>query len=415
MPKNISRKGLTKLNLPLIIDQTRPDQTTYVQNSSNRKVLLVTLYGNSNYGNILQRLALSRVIESLDFEVTHLCELTPPPPRQSASQIIKTFVKRTIKPILALAGVQKFRRQFCNNAMFSKILSWFTESLFIKFQEHHIPSSSRIYMTIQQVLSADPSEWAGYDYAVAGSDQVWHNWSQTQAELEYYYLSFMPPEKRVCYAPSFGFTVFPEDDIKSHKKGLEGFERLSCREQEMIPMIKSISGKDARLVLDPTLLLNASQWREFAAKPDYDVPGKYILCYFLGTKTPEYTAAIRKAAGGLPVISLYDFYEDKRHSITDPGEFLWLMDHADFVCTDSFHGTAFSVNFGKNFLAFRRNGSEGMFGRISGLLDSLNISGHIYKPDMKIRPEPVNYDEAYSRLEALRTSSMQYLRECLKV
>ncbi len=390
--------------------QFSPVQPACVQNSSSKKVLLVTLYVNHNYGNIFQRLALSRIIESSGFAVTHLCNVTPPP-KQPASRIIKAFIKKAIKRVLALLGVQKYRKQYRNERMSRTIISVFT-----KYQEHHIPSTSRIYMTFQEALSADSSEWAGYNYAVTGSDQVWHNWSRTPEELEYYYLSFMPPEKRLCYAPSFGFSEFPEGDTELHKNGLAGFERVSCREQEMLSMIKSISGKDAELVLDPTLLLNAEQWRAFSAKPDYDVPEKYVLCYFLGEKTPEYQAAIREAAGGLPVISLYD-RDCRRYHLTDPGGFLWLIDHADFVCTDSFHGIAFSVNFGKNFLAFNRKqlGLEDMFGRISGLLGSLNISGHVYESGIRLRPEGVNYDDAYSRLNVLRESSMNYLRTCLKV
>ncbi|MBQ7215756.1 MAG: polysaccharide pyruvyl transferase family protein [Synergistaceae bacterium] len=409
MPANISRKGLTDLNLPYIVEYSKAEQTTLVQKSGNRKVLLVTLYGNYNYGNILQRLALTSVIEPLGFEVTHLCIVTPPP-KQPASRIIKTFIKNAIKRVLALLGVQKYRTQFRSMEMLPTIVPAFT-----KYQEQHIPSTSRIYMTFQESLSADSSEWTSYDYAVTGSDQVWHNWSRTPEELEYYYLSFMPPEKRVCYAPSFGFSEFPESYYAFHKKGLAGFERLSCREQEMIPMIQSISGKDAQLVLDPTLLLKASQWRAFASKPEYDVPERFVLCYFLGSKIPEYQSAIRQAAGDLPVINIYD-PSDKKHWNTDPGGFLWLFDHADFVCTDSFHGTAFSVNFGKNFIVFRRKqtGMEDMFGRISGLLGSLDITGHICEHGMKVRPEPVNYDEVYAKLDALRESSMQYLRDCLK-
>ena len=330
-----------------------------------------------------------------------------PPTKKPLSQIIKTSVKQAIKRVLALLGVQKYR----NQAFSRKIIPLFT-----KFQEQHIPSTSRIYETCSQTLSADSSKWADYDYVVTGSDQVWHIWGHISDEADYYYLSFIPREKRVCYAPSFGFSEFSEHDYDFHKKGLAGFDRLSCREQEMIPMIKRISGKDAQLVLDPTLLLNPSQWRIFASRPNYDVPERFVLCYFLGGKPPEYQNVISETAGNLPVINLYD-PQDKAHFLSNPGNFLWLFEHADFVCTDSFHGTAFSVNFGKNFLAFKRVGvgMNDMFGRISGLLESLNITGHIYEPGMHIRPDSVNYDEVYSGLSALRESSMHYLKECLHV
>ena len=387
-------------------DQTRPDQTaTHAQNSHHRKILLLTLYGNGNYGNILQRCALSQVVEALGFEVWHLCGVHIPDPQHPA----KKFIKQIIKHILAFLGVKKFRRQFQSQALTRKI-----EPLFAKFQDKYI--TKRIYMTRYQALAESPSRWNEYDYAITGSDQVWHNWSHTAEELAYYYLLFMSQEKRVCYAPSFGFSEFFPEDYWLHKLGLAGFERLSCREEEMIELIRQASGKTPQLVLDPTLLLSADDWRKYESKPAYDVPDKYVLCYFLGNKTPEYTQAISQAAGGLPIISILDI-DDKSHILADPGAFLWLIDHADFVCTDSFHGTAFSVNFGKEFMSFKRRqkGAEGMFGRIDSLLTNLGISGHIFGEGVSVRPEAVNYDDVYVQLSSMRKSSMRYLKECLKV
>ena len=387
-------------------DQTRPDQTrpdqNYARNSYHEKVLLVTLYGNGNYGNILQRCALSQIIEALGFEVWHLCDIIKP------ASSIKKFIKQTIKHVLAFLGVKKFRRQFQKIALARKI-----EPLFAKFQDIYI--TRKIYTTYSQALSEAPSRWNEYHYAVTGSDQVWHNWTHNISELEYYYLSFMPREKRVCYAPSFGFSQFSPDDLAIHKHGLEGFDRLSCREQEMIPLIRQASGKDAQLVLDPTLLLTADEWQKYSAKPSYYVPEKYVFCYFLGNKPSDYMQAISRAAEGLSVISVLDL-EDKAHFFTAPSEFLWLIEHADFVCTDSFHGTAFSVNFGKNFLAFKRRqkSMENMFGRIDSLLKNLGITGHVYGEGVRVRPDDVNYTEAHSRLQALRESSMRYLKECLQ-
>ena len=361
--------------------------------------MLVTLYGNYNYGNVLQRCALAKIIEALGFQVTHLFGTSAV--FSSARNFFKFIVLkyyRIFKLILACFGIKKFQKRFA----------------FADFQARY--ASRQILIPIDRVLTSPSSRWNVYDYAVAGSDQVWNLFRHTENEARYYYLSFIPREKRICYAPSFGFSKFYESDIEFHKKGLAGFERISCREQEMIPMIKSISGKDSQLVLDPTLLLDVSQWRRYAEKPKYEVPEKYVFCYFLGSKPREYMTAIHETAGDLSVVSIDD-QDDKEHHLTYPGGFLWLIDHADFVCTDSFHGTAFSVNFGKNFLAFRRKqtGAEDMFGRISGLLDSLNITGHIYEHGMKIRPDPVNYDEVYSRLAALRESSMHYLKDCLHV
>lgn len=139
-------------------------------------------------------------------------------------------------------------------------------------------------------------DWSEYDYAITGSDQVWHNWSGKNCELEYFYLMFMPPKKRISYAPSFGFFEFPKKDCALHKKGLQEIELLSCREQHGQKLIEEINGKTAPLVSDPTFLLDKSEWREIEKKPSYDVPSKFMLVYFLGNQTEEYRSYYKRKA-----------------------------------------------------------------------------------------------------------------------
>ena len=289
------------------------------------------------------------------------------------------------------------------------------EIRFREFQDKH--TGKKIFMTFQEALSESESRWKEYDYALTGSDQVWHNWCHSQKELAFYYLEFMPCEKRINYAPSFGFSEFPKSDIESHRKGLEGFKKLSCREESMKTLIMQAVGRESELVLDPTLLLKPEALKKFSSKPEYDLPDNYVLCYFLGSITEEYEHAIKEAAGDLPVIDINRL--DSVYYITHPGEFLYLFEHADFICTDSFHGVAFSINFGKNFLVFRRirvDGiSAGMFGRIESIISNTGITDHIYETGIKIRPDNIDYDSVNQKLSVMRESSMRYLRECLNV
>lgn len=369
---------------------------------AKRRILLTTLYGNYNLGNVLQRYALTRTLEDYGFEVTHFCKK---PPKHLTEPPIKTWIKLPIKYVLARLGSEKFRLQ---------LLERRREKRFRQFQDKFTPR--KIFMTYTEAVNAPKSEWDKYSYAVTGSDQVWHNWSLTPDELRCYYLEFMPREKRVCYAPSFGFTSFTDDDRELHRKGLEGFCRLSCREQEMQPMIRTLTGQEAELVLDPTLLLTRKQWQDVASKPEYNVPERYVLCYFLGEITSEYRQAINDMAGGFPVINVYD-NKDMTHYVTHPGELVYLFEHADFVVTDSFHGTAFSVNFGKNFLVFRRvqESFTDMFGRIESILTNTGLMNHVYEPGMSSRPDDFDSESVGEKLGALREKSLKYLRECLKV
>lgn len=379
--------------------------------------MLVTLYGDYNYGNNLQRYALARIIESLGFEVYHLCQIAvkdkPDKPSRLHESIISTkkSIKTLIKKMLALAGITKYLDKENRNKELDRRHKLFISKI-RAFIEQYI--NNKIFVTYDEIFNADKSQWDKYKFAVTGSDQVWHNWSGTQHELEYYYLEFIPREKRVCYAPSFGFSEFRELDYDVHKKGLEGFDKLSCREQEGVNLIKQLINKDAKLVLDPTLLLNASQWREIECKPDINLPDNYVLTYFLGAVDPEYEHAIKQIAGNLPVINIYNIMIPGLGAyIVGIEELLYLFDHADFVLTNSFHGTVFAINFGKKFYSFTREYES--FSRIQSILDSLNLANHAYKSESNSRPDEINYHEVNEKLNILRESSIKYLRECLNV
>ena len=318
--------------------------------------------------------------------------------------------------MLALIGIRKYLDREIRN----KNIQIFRSKMKIKmFIEQYI--NNKIFVSYDEVFNADKSRWEEYNFAVTGSDQVWNYcfWPHKSKEAAYYYLEFMPREKRVCYAPSLGFSQFPEEYYELHKKGLEGFDKLSCREQEGVNLIKQTINKDAQLVLDPTFLLNASQWRELEKKPDIVLPEHYALKFLFGKITTEYEKAIKQAAGDLPIVNLR-MHPNLPGYMADVNEFLYLIDHADFICTDSFHGTAFSINFGKNFITFQRldenEESVGMLGRIESITSCLNITeDHIYKKFMDKRPSEINYQEVNRKLNILRESSLKYLRDCLHI
>ena len=127
-------------------------------------------------------------------------------------------------------------------------------------------------------------------------------------------------------------------------------------------------------MLDPTLLMTAEQW-------EYD----------------------------LPVINVYGVL-GRYYSATGPREFVYLVDHADYVLTSSFHGTAFSVNFGKRFISFK----VGLrFSRIRTLLANLGLMDRVFVPDRDILSAPIDYEAVNEKLQALRERSMRYLASCL--
>lgn len=126
----------------------------------------------------------------------------------------------------------------------------------------------------------------------------------------------------------------------------------------------------------------------------------------------------RKIAGDTKIIDVLN-PESSFYELTGPREFIWLIEHADIVLTNSFHGTAFSVNFGKNFLSIVEDNQEWLdawFSRIQSLLSSLNLMDRVvYGLSNEIPEMLMNYAEAHEKLNIMRENSMEYLRECLNV
>ena len=361
------------------------------------KTLLITLEGEKNFGNRLQHYALQRKIESFGYRVDSLYV------KRSLSPI-KIALKNRAKQALVLAGFKKYMAGLSKGRRAQKFLS---------FNDRHI--SEIIRLPVEQVKNR---AWDSYDFAVTGSDQVWHNWHAKSIpdELSYYYLEFIDESKRVSYAPSFGFTAFPPEDIEQHWRGLMGMHALSCREREGCELIRELTGREAQKVLDPTLLLTANEWSEIEKKPSFKIPNKYMLQFFLGDVTPEYRSEIERIADerDLQILNINDKTDPKHYAI-GPDEFIWLVHHADTVCTDSFHASVFSITFERNLRVFHREqrGFKDMFGRLHDLLEPLGLINLVYGEGDGLSTSLS--EDAKACLTNEREVSLNYLRKSLSV
>lgn len=358
-----------------------------------KKLLLITLYDVYNIGNRLQNYALQRVIESYGFEVTTLNN------GYSNNYSIKTRIKYIIKKMLVCFGQKKYAEDCQRYDHLNSI-----RKPIQKFNTNNFSDIRQI--SNQQAFEAD---WSDYELVMAGSDQIWHKWRDDVNELPYYYLQFMPAEKRVAYAASFGFENFPEKDIEQHRIGLQGMREISCREESGCRLVEELTGKRVPHVLDPTLLLSADEWRELENQANGSAKkyGKYAFVFFLGNISDEYRTYINKTMKEKGINKLIDF-NDKKIGACGPCEFLSLIDNAQFVFTDSFHCTVFSTIFNKDFTAFRRvqPGHEKMFGRIEDLLSSINKLDHIYGGTQQTPKN--NFDE-------LHKDSIRYIEKILGI
>lgn len=207
-----------------------------------------------------------------------------------------------------------------------------------------------------------------YDFCVVGSDQVWNphfgNYHQ-------FFLGFASPEKRISYAASISTPKIPEEELDFFRKGLMEMKTLSLREHAGAELVEKLIGRKAEVHVDPTLLLSADEWRKVSRRPTWYHGEPYLLTYFLGPMPNEVRELAKKL--GLAVVNLLD-ESNYEHYVTGVDEFLWAIEHAEFIYTDSFHGTVFSIIFRRPFVVCDRmanNPKDMVSGKMSSRIDTL--------------------------------------------
>ena len=164
-----------------------------------KKVLLVTIQNNLNFGNRLQNYALQTVLEKMGCSVVNLSLKDIPLAALSISQYQK--VKLAVKKIAIHLGIKSLK---------PSVSMWTRKEKCISFSHKYI--HNYMILTREQIEKED---FRTFDLAVTGSDQVWHNWKRIKDELLFYYLDFIDKNKRIAYAPSFGFKEFPSEDLET--------------------------------------------------------------------------------------------------------------------------------------------------------------------------------------------------------
>lgn len=225
-----------------------------------------------------------------------------------------------------------------------------------------------------------------YDVYIAGSDQVWN--PAASSSIEPYFLTFAPKNsKKISYASSFGISNLPPSLIDKYRELLLNIDSISVREQTGVDIIEHLTNKKATLVLDPTLLLDINQWKPYM-NPVNKISQKYILVYELLNSPELRDAAIEiSKRKNLPIYcickrayAIKNIKGMKNLPEIGPSEFLWLIANASCVITNSFHGTAFAVNFGIPFYSIlKRNRKNNE--RMVSLLSKINLTDRILYED----------------------------------
>lgn len=361
----------------------------------------ITLDGYSNYGNLLQNYALQQVLLRYATKVDTLWHTED-------SFLPQTYWKWTWKqPIKYLINWKNFRTNFFSGLIGYEMVR---QGKLKDWADRHIHFRKDI-KELENVIDE-------YDYFITGSDQVWNPYFNNNAYLQENLLMFAPSQKRISYAASISAPAIPDSEIEFYKEGFSGMCSLSLREQAGAELVKEISGRDAEVHVDPTLLLTPQEWDEVSCVPAWYNGEKYILTYFLGNRPDSIIQSIAKETG-LAVVNLLDekVYE---HYVTGVDEFLWAVKHASLIYTDSFHGTVFSILYRTPFVVCDRLGNiitEKMGSRIDNLLNLFGLgsrrgtkeNGYIIPPPM----DSPNWSNVDKVLEKERKRSAEYFERVL--
>lgn len=373
------------------------------------QIAVVTLYDDINFGNKLQNYAVQTYFQSHGACVSTVVEVSITKPARVHFNPIK-ISKRLAHFILQHIGLEK------DKVKMKKLLA--KRQLYIKgFSDEYLTTTAPV--NYRQL----PRDYANrFDYFVTGSDQVWHGWKNDRRELEYFLLMFAAPSQRLTIAPSFGFDEFPKKYLKTYKKGLEGFEYLSVREERGAELIKELTGKEATVLLDPTMLIDTSEWLKILKKPSQYVNDKYIFVYTLGGFKGEVSEKTRKLADnlGLRVIDIMDIDSDY-YIHTRPDEFLYWIHNAQLVVTDSFHASVFSILFNRPFVVTERSDIKGMGSRLETLFNKFGITGRHFDElkegfdnagEIRERLFAVDYSNVPEVLENERKKAAEFYKKC---
>ena len=369
-----------------------------------KKIAIVTLYGNVNFGNKLQNYAVQRYFEQMGFEVVTL----PCSQQLCPSHDVNMFVRRIAHRCLQSLGFEKDRVK---------------RQLRLKKRQEYIKEFSDMYIKLAPDIGYSRINGKlDIDYFATGSDQVWHYAKRDKKALEYYFLPFAAPTQRLTVAPSFGFDEFPQNYLRTYKKGLEGFENLSVREERGAELIKELTGKDATVLLDPTMLIDILEWLKILKKPLQFVDDNYIFVYTLGGFKGEVKEKTCKLANdlGLRIIDIMDIDSDY-YIHTRPDEFLYWIHNARLVVTDSFHASVFSILFNRPFVVTERSDIKGMGSRLDTLFNKFKITGRHFD-ELKdgfdnagaVRDElfAVDYSSVPEVLKAERKKAEEFYKKC---
>lgn len=355
-----------------------------------KQVSFITVHVGANYGSVLQTIATFIALKEMG--VTPIC-INYIPPRVTNIRYWKEGKNSLIK-LLRRILYFPFRCITTRN--------------FQKYLKKYVCLTKPIYVNDDFSQKCPKS-----DIYITGSDQVW-NFLHNEG-YDYHYFFEGIEGRKISFSSSIGMSCLSETQLTKLKNGLSGYFAISVREQTAVDLLAS-NGFYPTLLLDPIFILNKNQWRGYASKRLVSTPYLFVyIPYNTIDKDIIYETAHKIASKKcLKIVTISadifrDVYADLTIRNANPGDFLSLFLYADVVVTNSFHGTAFSINLNKTFWAYIPSAFST---RIESLLELCSLQNRLLHN--VINQESIDDIIDYSNINSLLEKERKKLKEYLK-
>lgn len=355
-----------------------------------KKIGVITLCSNNNFGNKLQNYAVIETLNKLGCNANTI------------------WIENSFKSCAIKQELKRLKRLF-----FDYFIDYNRNKYFLIFNRLLNINYKIVFNNdIQKLFDI-------FDYFIVGSDQVWNYHYFDNDNI--YLLKKSSVNKNIAFSASFGISSIPEKYHYRYKECLNNFKAISVREDKAKEIVEELTKrKDVITLIDPTMLLTPEEWDKISIRPkqlDGINEDKYILNYFLGELSESRKKEIERVAieNNCHVINILDkndpFYE------CGPSEFLFLEKHAFLICTDSFHSSVFAILYNRPFIVYEREDKvEKMNSRIDTLLNKFKLENRRYN-GKEITKDNLKHDytEAYKILEKERKKSKDFLERALDI
>ena len=367
---------------------------------ATNKINILTFYCALNYGAVLQSYALQNILLKYSDNVSILDYC----PKFLLLPYMPWFKRYSI--------IIEFNAKYIRHA-FTSIIQYYCLGYKMKLDNYQ--RFCKKYLRLTPLVYKDNDD----SIVCLGSDQIWNpritNWDKT-----YFYSNYPKGNTKVIsYAASIGNDSSTEEELDFLRENIKNVDCISVREETAQCVLSSICDKPITTVLDPTLLLKSTDtaWRRLISDNKY---GRYILLYQM-SDDPNTLKICRHISKLLHLkiveVLAYPFGRKnlnfhKHITTAGPAEFVTLFAHAEYVVTSSFHGTAFSLIFNKQFMTVAH---PTVGSRQRDLLARIGLSDRVVSSVDDLPTTDIDYSIVNARLDAERKKSIDFLEKALGV